>query len=100
MDAVSTIRGVLHRSRRRRLREPGTPQVRDRLVEDAGLALMVVARRQISYDDALDGLVRDAFGSADRLLAAVAEAQASGRPGAELHLLQRAAARARAGPGR
>lgn len=100
MDAVSKIRAVRHRWRRRRSREPGAPQVRDRLVEDAGLALRVLARRQISDDDALDGLVRHAFGSADRLLAAVAGAQASGRPDAELDLLARAAARARAGTGR
>lgn len=102
MDAISKIRGAreaaaggLHQ-RRRRLREPGKPRVRDRLIEDAGLALLVLDRRQISYEDALEGLVRDAFGSADRLRAAVAEARASGRPDAELDLLERAADRIRA----
>ena len=102
VDAISKIRGAreaaaggLHQ-RRRRLREPAKPRVRDRLIEDAGLALLVLDRRQISYEDALDGLVRDAFGSADRLRAAVAEARASGRPDAELDLLERAADRIRA----
>ena len=51
-------------------------------------------------EDALNGLVRDAFGSADRLGAAVAEARASGRPDAEQDLLERAADRARAETGR
>jgi hypothetical protein len=102
VDAISKIRGAreaaaggLHQ-RRRRLREPAKPRVRDRLIEDAGLALLVLDRRQISYEDALEGLVRDAFGSADRLRAAVAEARASGRPDAELDLLERAADRIRA----
>jgi hypothetical protein len=102
VDAISKIRGAreaaaggLHQ-RRRRLREPGKPRVRDRLIEDAGLALLVLDRRQISYEDALEGLVRDACGSADRLRAAVAEARASGRPDAELDLLERAADRIRA----
>jgi hypothetical protein len=63
VDAISKIRGAreaaaggLHQ-RRRRLREPAKPRVRDRLIEDAGLALLVLDRRQISYEDALDGLV-------------------------------------------
>ena len=107
MDAVSKIRGAreasaagLHQWRRRRMREPGKPRVRDRLIEDAGLALLVLDRRQISYEDALNGLVRDAFGSADRLRAAAAAARASGRPDAEQDLLERAADRARAETGR
>lgn len=102
VGAISKTRGAreaaaggLHQ-RRRRLREPGKPRVRDRLIEDAGLALLVLDQRQISYEDALEGLVRDAFGSADRLRAAVAEARASGRPDAELDLLERAADRIRA----
>lgn len=106
MDVVSKIRGALeaaagrlHQRRRRRLREPLKPRIRDRLIEDAGLALLVLDRRQISYEDALDGLVRDAFCSADRLRAAVAEARASGRPDAELDLLERAADRAGPIPG-
>jgi hypothetical protein len=106
VDAISKICGArkaaaggLHQ-RRRRLREPGKPRVRDRLIEDAGLALLVLDRRQISYEDALEGLVRDAFGSADRLRAAVAEARASGRPDAELDLLERAADRVRLGGSR
>jgi hypothetical protein len=88
-------RGAEERARRD-AREPGKPRVRDRLIEDASLALLVLDRRQISYEDALNGLVRDAFGSADRLRAAVAEARASGRPDAEQDLLERAADRARA----
>ena len=106
MDAVRKIRGAreaaaggLQQWRRRRLRGLVKPRIRDRLIEDAGLALLVLDRRQISYDDALDGLVRDAFGSADRLRAAVAEARASGRPDAELDLLERAADRAGPIPG-
>jgi hypothetical protein len=107
VDAISKTRGAreaavggLHQWRRRRLREPGEPRVRDRLIEDAGLALRVLDRRQISYEDAVDGLIRDAFGSADRLRAAVAEARASRRPDAELDLLERAADRAGAETGR
>ena len=106
MDAISRIRsareaaaGGLHRWRRR-LRESGKPRVRDRLIEDAGLALLILDRRRISYEDALEALVRDAFGSADRLRAAAAEAWASGRPDAELDLLERAADRAQAETGR
>jgi hypothetical protein len=102
VDAMSKIRGAreaavggLHQ-RRCRLRNPRKPRVRDRLIEDAGLAVLVLDRRQISHEDALEGLVRDAFGSADRIEAAVAEARASGRPAAELDLLERAADRIRA----
>ena len=66
----------------------------DRLAEDAQIFLLIVERQQTSYDDALDGLVRDAFGSADRLRAAAAAARACGRPTAEVDLLERAADRA------
>jgi len=66
----------------------------DRLIEEARVFLMIVDRRRTSYDGAVDGLVREAFRSADRLRAAAAEARASGRPAAELHLLERATERA------
>ena len=66
----------------------------DRLAEDAQIFLLIVERQQTSYDDALDGLVRDAFGSADRLRAAAAAGRAGGRPTAEVDLLERAADRA------
>ncbi|MFL6127918.1 MAG: hypothetical protein ACJ73E_02500 [Mycobacteriales bacterium] len=68
--------------------------VRDRLVEDARIFLLIIDRQQTSFDGTLDGLVRDAFGSADRLRAAAAEARASGRPAAEVDLLERAIDRA------
>jgi hypothetical protein len=84
--------------RRRARRDSRKQDVRDRLVEDAGILLLIIDRQQISYDCALDGLVRDAFGSADRLRAAAAEARASGRPDAELDLLERAVERAVHGP--
>jgi hypothetical protein len=63
----------------------------DRLVEDARIFLLTVERRLNRYDDALDALGRDAFGSADRLRAAAAAARACGRPTAEVDLLERAA---------
>jgi hypothetical protein len=90
--------GVLGHWRRRSRRDPRKQDVRDRLVEDAGILLLIIGRQQISYDGALDGLVRDAFWSADRLRAAAAEARASGRPDAELDLLERAVERAVHGP--
>jgi len=71
--------------------KPDTP---DRLIEEARIFLVIIDRRWTSYDGAADGLVREAFGSADRLRAAAAEARASGRPTAELHLLERATERA------
>jgi hypothetical protein len=95
----SSLAGAATRARDE-AEEPGKPRVRDRLIEDASVALLVLDRRQISYEDALKGLVRDAFGSADRLRAAVGEARASGRPDAEQDLLERAADRARAETGR
>jgi hypothetical protein len=71
----------------------GIPALCDRLVEDARIFLLIIQRQRTSYDGALDGLVRDAFGSADRLRAAAAAARARGRPEAEADLLQRAADR-------
>ena len=70
----------------------------DRLAEDARIFLLIVQRQQASYDVALDGLVRDAFGSADRLRAAAAAARACGWPTAEVDLLERAADRAEHAP--
>ena len=90
--------GVLGHLRGRARRGSRKQDVRDRLVEDAGILLLIIDRRQISYDCALDGLVRDAFGSADRLSAAAAAARASGRPDAVLDLLERAVERVVHGP--
>jgi hypothetical protein len=73
--------------------ESRIPDIPDRLVEDARIFLLVIERHQTSYDGALDGLVRDAFGSADRLRAAAAVARAGARPTAEVDLLERAADR-------
>jgi hypothetical protein len=82
---------------RRRLRgrlDSRIKDIPDRLAEDARIFLLIVERQQTSYDVALDGLVRDAFGSADRLRAAAAAARACGWPTAEVDLLERAADRA------
>jgi hypothetical protein len=90
--------GIVSRVRPRRdpscRRDSRIQSPADRLVEDARVFLLVVERRQTSYDRALDGLVRDGFGSADRLRAAAAAARAGGRPAAEVDLLERAADRA------
>ena len=75
-------------------RDSRIQDISDRLVEDARIFLLIVQRQQTSYDGALDGLVRDAFGSADRLRAAAAAARSCGRPTAEADLLERAADRA------
>lgn len=75
----------------RRWRRGAVRNVADRLVEDARTFLLIIQRQRTSYDDALDGLVRDAFGSADRLRAAATAARACGRPTAEADLLERAA---------
>ena len=72
--------------------------ISDRLAEDARIFLLIVERQRASYDVALDGLVRDAFGSTDRLRAAAAAARACGRPTAEVDLLERAADRAEHAP--
>ena len=91
--AAGVVTGdVLGRRRRHSRRD-----ISDRLVEDARIFLLIVARQQVTGDDALDGLVRDAFHSADRLRAAVAAARACGRPTAEVDLLERAADRAERG---
>ena len=89
-------RSVLSRRRLRSRRDSRIKDISDRLAEDARIFLLIVERQQATYDAALEALVRDAFGSADRLRAAVAEARASGRPDAELDLLERAADRVRA----
>ena len=63
---------------------PMSQDICDRLVEDARIFLMIIDRQQAgAYEAALDALVRDAFGTADRLRAATAQARASGRPAAE-----------------
>ena len=85
---------VLSRRRLRSRRDSRIKDISDRLVEDARIFLLIVERQQTSYDVALDGLVRDAFGSADRLRAAAAAALACGWPTAEVDLLERAADRA------
>jgi hypothetical protein len=85
---------VLSRRRLRSRRDSRITDISDRLVEDARIFLLIVERQQTSYDVALDGLVRDAFGSADRLRAAAATARACGSPTAEVDLLERAADRA------
>jgi hypothetical protein len=85
---------VLSRWRLRSRRDSRIRDRSDRLAEDARIFLLIVERQQTSYDVALDGLVRDAFGSADRLRAAAAAARACGRPTAEVDLLERAADRA------
>ena len=85
---------VLSRRQRSSLRGSRVQNIADRLVEDARLFLLILQRQQTSYDGALDGMVRDAFGSADRLRAAAAAARACGRPTAEVDLLERAADRA------
>ena len=66
---------VLSRRRLRSRRDSRIRDMSDRLAEDAQIFLLIVERQQTSYDDALDGLVRDAFGSADRLRAAAAAAR-------------------------
>jgi hypothetical protein len=88
------ISSVLSRRRLRSRRDSKIKDISDRLAEDARVFLLIVERQQASYDVALDGLVRDAFGSADRLRAAAAAARACGWPTAEVDLLERAADRA------
>ena len=85
---------VLSRRRLRSRPDSRIKDIPDRLAEDARIFLLIVERQQTSYDVALDGLVRDAFGSADRLRAAAAVARACGWPTAEVDLLERAADRA------
>jgi hypothetical protein len=87
-------RSVLSRRRLRSRRDSRIKDISDRLAEDARIFLLIVERQQATYDVALDGLVRDAFGSADRLRAAAAAARGCGRPTAEVDLLERAADRA------
>ena len=88
------ISSVLSRRRLRSRQALRINDISDRLAEDARIFLLIVERQRASYDVALDGLVRDAFGSADRLRAAAAAARAWGRPTAEVDLLERAAPRA------
>jgi len=85
---------VLSRRRPSSCRDSRIQDISDRLVEDARIFLLIVERQQTSYDDALDALVRDAFGSADRLRAAAVAARACERPTAEVDVLERAADRA------
>ncbi|HYT09779.1 MAG TPA: hypothetical protein VEL73_03880 [Mycobacteriales bacterium] len=68
--------------------------LRDKLAEGARITLVLLDRKQITDEAAVRGLVRDAFGSADRLRAAAAQAGESGRPAAEVDLLERAVDRA------
>ena len=88
------ISRVLRRRRLRRRQDLRVNDISDRLAQDARIFLLIVERQGASYDVALDGLIRDAFGSADRLHAAAAAARACGRPMAEVDLLERAADRA------
>jgi hypothetical protein len=92
------ISSVLGRRRPRSRQALRINDISDRLAEDARIFLLIVERQRASYDVALDGLVRDAFGSADRLRAAAAAARAWGRPTAEVDLLERAADRAEHAP--
>ena len=92
--------GVLSRRQLSSGRDSRIQHISDRLVEDARILLLIVERQRTSVDGALDGLVRDAFGSADRLRAAAAAAQESGRPTAEVDLLEQAADRAEHPPPR
>jgi len=85
--------GVPRRRKHGSLPDPRLPAISDRLVEDARIFLLIIQRRRTSYDGALDGLVRDAFGSADRLRVSAAAARACGRLAAEADLLERAADR-------
>jgi hypothetical protein len=89
-----TTSSVLSRRRLRGRRDSRISDISDRLAEDARIFLLIVERQQTSYDVALDGLVRDAFGSADRLRAAAAAARAGGWPTAVVDLLERGADRA------
>ena len=91
-------RSVLSRRRLRSRQDSRIKDTSDRLAEDARIFLLIVERQGASYDVALDGLVRDAFGSADRLRAAAAAARACGGPTAEVDLLERAADRAEHAP--
>ena len=92
------ISRLLSRRRPRSRQALRINDISDRLAEDARIFLLIVERQRASYDVALDGLVRDAFGSADRLRAAAAAARAWGRPTAEVDLLERAADRAKQAP--
>lgn len=92
------ISSVLSRRRLRDRQDLRINGISDRLAEDARIFLLIVERQGASYDVALDGLVRDAFGSADRLHSAAAAARACGRPMAEVELLERAADRAEHAP--
>ena len=93
-DAVVISAGVPSRRRPRGRRHSTVQYVPDRLAEDARIFVLVVERRHTTYAGALDGLIRDAFGSVDRLRVAAAAARAAGRPVAEVDLLERAADRA------
>jgi hypothetical protein len=92
------VTSVLGRRRLRGRQDSRTSDISDRLAEDARIFLLIVERQQTSYDVALDGLVRDAFGSADRLRAAAAAARASGWPTTVVDLLDRGADRAEHAP--
>jgi hypothetical protein len=92
------ISGVLSRRRLPSRQDSRINDTSDRLAEDARIFQLIVERQRASYDVALDGLVRDAFGSADRLRVAAAAARACGRPTAEVDLLERAADRAQHAP--
>jgi hypothetical protein len=95
-----TPRSVPSRRRVRGRRDSRIRDISDRLAEDARIFLLIVERQQSSYDVALDGLVRDAFGSADRLRAAAAWARAGGWPTAVVDLLKQGADRAEHAPPR
>jgi hypothetical protein len=89
-----TTSSVLSRRQVSSRRDSRIKDIPDRLAEDARIFLLMVERQQTSYDVVLDALVRDAFGSADRLRAAAAAARACGWPTAEADLLEWAADRA------